>query len=272
MSVTHPFVGYNKVSERPRVLVGNWSEEQALADATGQHRYSRWTAGLEHSASEPDIYAHTCSPAPLPAAERTLTHSERVEENEWSSTLRAVHSAEHALRSLNSSRHASVGYRTTRSREQLLTQAQNEVQEEESEPVHEIQTTHRETFTPPDLPKEPRGRRIMKTQDGVPVPIEQRDEKLLAEQGVPDRSLELAKSQRGALSETHAALPPSEACKHYSRAIGTTIHTQRLAEGQQPELSTLPSSESQPGPAGTFGRKQNFTRPMDDPFKEVISE
>jgi len=271
MSATHPFVTYNKLGT-PKTLVGNWQEESALAETAGHHRYARWTAGLEHSASEAHLYPLRCAPTnddSVASAARTVQHSERPDE--WHTSVQAVHGSnvsekERIAREKSVHGADNVGVRTARKREELLQQAKEDVKQSEPQPeVHELTTTLREEHTDPGPPLMTPGRRSMKTQDGEDVPLSNRDEKLLAEQGMPDRTLELAK-QSSADVESSSPLPPSEASKHYSQARGTTIHSQRLQEGKQPEQSTLPASGEVAGAAGTFGRNSSFTRYMNDPL------
>lgn len=254
MTGAHPTTIYNR--QRPQSLIGNWYEERALEQATGKHRYTEWTM-MEPSGS---VYAERCAPSgDEVTSTRVLEHSEQDDPAEWTTQQRAAHIGGYTQDHTVFYEGEREGKRRMKLMQQLMERAKEP--EPEPEPERHLETTLKEDFPPQEPPDEPRGRRVMMTQDHEEIPLSQRDDVLLLEHGVEDRRL--TRSKRG------MGRPAERVAGHYSTDLGVTIHSQRLEEGKQPELTTVPSKS---GPSGTFGRECNFTRPLDHPKKRIETE
>lgn len=218
---------YNKHGTGARI--GNWVEEDALKTLTGTHRLGA------------DRIMNTNA--------RTLAHTEREESKDWSSVSRDAQKTKE-IAHLYEDRKA--GPREARLERALAKEAEEFVTRKAPEEPMRFETTAGETFVRHSDKeyKSEKGRRVMKTLDGTPIPPEARDVELMASFAVSKRRPKLSPADTLHLTGTRG----SGAAALASQAP-ISIYTQQSAAG------VFNTTQCKKG-GNPFMRDTKFTNPV----------
>lgn len=209
-------MAFNKTSTGIRV--GNWVEEEALKTLTGTHRVTKVGDKM------------------LDTTARVIAHSDRVEASDYKSTAHASQTAEKAARVHEDRR---MGVRERRLEASLRAEATELLTRAEPAPPSHFETLAQGTFVRHDDAEytAEKGRRVMKTTDGVPIPPGTRDLDMLANAGVASRAPRLSPSAAATLSATAGAgagAVPDFPISYYTQAAARGVPGMTAAVGANP--------------------------------------
>lgn len=239
---------YNKHTEGSRV--GNWVEENALKAMTGTSRYETWCKE-DASGRVPIITKAVGVDKFTDTTKRVIYHSDNQETKDMESTSRDLH---------NPLKHAAVhqgrpdmGPRARAMQRKLAAEAaaataaaaERKVQTEWTTAARDAFVRHSDgAYT------SPKGRRVMKTMDGVDLPPDCRDSEFL-------RGAHLSEMRSTLTAEQLEAIAPTS---EVASAVPVSIYTQRRAESAFPGTSAASTNP--------FARNSGFTNDITDSAKQ----
>mmetsp|Transcript_18086 Transcript_18086/g.21653 ORF Transcript_18086/g.21653 Transcript_18086/m.21653 type:complete len:262 (-) Transcript_18086:546-1331(-) len=255
----HPYGGYNKVSQTSETLVGNWVEERALEAATGTHRYKSWVEPVSDTTFEDGVYAKKVgAPDFIPTAPRVIEHSNKTESEEWMTHSQDVH-RHPEMRNGDLRVHKNIsgpGKRTTMMLEAMKKEA---CQLPGDAPLtHDLATTTGTTYVKHGMEDQEVGLRVMKTQDGLPRTLDNRDPVFLAESGIQHKS-RVDREHMGAVDGSHLG-----------SAVPVTVYQESVEGAAYPGQGFVHGTAHKG--ANPFAKTCNFTKPMADHTKVVVDE
>mmetsp|Transcript_20783 Transcript_20783/g.34778 ORF Transcript_20783/g.34778 Transcript_20783/m.34778 type:complete len:259 (-) Transcript_20783:341-1117(-) len=258
MGDSHPHSGYNKY--KLGTLTGNWVEEHALEKATGNHRYNTWVPPPNQESE--DVYGQrTNGPEYIPTNERVFLHTLNADFNPWRSHTQDVHR--------HPQKHGETGcmvYLNTKNagrRTELMKKAHENIAKDlPPDPgfKDEFITTNMELHDAKDMSELCVGRRVMKTRDGEPIGLENRDPTFLAETGIRHKSA----ADRMLLGPVD-----SSAVRDLSKDALTIYSTEALNGTYGNGCSANGTKWTGTNP---HAKTSNFSRPMTDSSKVVTDE
>mmetsp|Transcript_11017 Transcript_11017/g.38253 ORF Transcript_11017/g.38253 Transcript_11017/m.38253 type:complete len:268 (+) Transcript_11017:145-948(+) len=257
----HPFTGYNK-KETPGVVVGNWVEERALLAATGVFRYKEWVK----DSKEGSVYAVPVgAPEDNPTYPRVLEHSDRLEASEWQTHNQSVYKVptdrSSDLRVYQTS-NDEMGARSKKVNAEL--RAATLVGPPDAKLAPQFESEAMNAYVKRPIPEggiHADGKRVMQTQDYVPIPLSSRDATFQAEVGMGTKADIDAKR-----------LPPVDhatVSEHYTSDVPITLYTEKASRAKLPGTGVFQASKVTS--SNPFARSTNFSKPMSD-FTKVVDD